>query len=193
MTISFQVFLFLTIALSMDSFTAGLTYGTGNVRVPLFSAIIIASVSGFMLTLSFLAGSFLLSFIPVFFTKILSFLVLSALSLYKLYDALPRKKQAPLTTDSISEKVNKKNKHLLSWGEASVLALALSVDNISAGVSAGSPALPCAAIFLITTGIHFLLIQSGIRLGCLISGKISCNFSLFGAALLFLLALLRLF
>lgn len=193
MTISFQVFLFLTIALSMDSFTAGLTYGTGNVRVPFLSSVIIASISGFMLTLSFLAGGVLLSFIPVFFTKILSFLILFMLSLYKLYDALPSKRHTPLTTDSISEKVNKKNKHILSCGEAFILALALSVDNISAGISAGSPRLPYSVIFFITAGIHFLFIQSGIRLGCLISGKISCNFSLLGAALLFLLALLRLF
>lgn len=192
MTISFQVFIFLTIALSMDAFTAAFSYGTDNVRVPFISTLIIAVICGLMLTLSFLAGNVLLSLIPSGFAKILSFSILFLLSLYKLYDALPKKRPASFTTDSISDKVNKKDKQIISAQEAALLALALSIDSISAGISIGTPDLPLPLLFLIAVCIHLAAIWSGSHAGASLSKKTSQNFSWLGAVLLLLLAFLRL-
>lgn len=192
MTISFQVFIFLTIALSMDAFTAAFSYGTDNVRVPFISTLIIAVICGLMLTLSFLAGNVLLSLIPSGFTKILSFSILFLLSLYKLYDSLPKKRPSSFTTDSISDKVNKKDKQIISAQEAALLALALSIDSISAGISIGTPDLPLPLLFLITVCIHLAAIWSGSHAGASLSKKTSQNFSWLGAVLLLLLAFLRL-
>ena len=56
MTISFLPFVLLCIALSTDTFTAGLSYSAGRVRVPVTSILILSLVSGLTFTLSLLAG-----------------------------------------------------------------------------------------------------------------------------------------
>lgn len=186
--------LILTIALSLDTFTAGLSYSAGKVRIPLFSMIMIALVSGLTFTLSLIAGNFILFLLPLSVTRLLSFTILLALAIYKLYDSLPshREKASSFTTSSISQKVNKKDLHVLSTGEAILLSLALSVDSISAGLSAGFKAPHPAVSFFIAAAVHFAAIVCGYGAGRLIAEKISCNFSLLSAVLLFLLAFLRL-
>lgn len=195
MTISFYSFLLLAVALSMDTFTAGLSYSVGKVRVPVPSMLVISLISGLMLTLSLLAGNLIVSVIPAGVTKIFSFLVLFALALYKLYDALPSDAKAArsFTTDSISEKVNKKDIHILSLSEAALLSLALSLDSISAGLGAGAPAKSPFLLFCISSLIQLAAIFSGLLSGRALLQKTSHNFTWVSAALLFVLALLRLF
>ena len=195
MTFSIYFFILLVIVLSMDAFTAGLSYGMGKVHVPFFSLLTIALLSGSMLTASMLAGNFILQLIPVGLTKGISFFVLFLLSLYKLYDALPQLhiKNNGLTTGTISEKVNKTDKAVLSGKEAAILAFALSVDNISAGLCTGSIPLPVFILLLLTTVIHFASIKSGILIGNLLADKSSYRFAWMGSIILMILAFCRLF
>ena len=108
MTFSVYLFLLLILILSMDAFTAGLSYGMSNVRVPFFSILTVAMLSGCMLTASLYAGDKLLALIPEGLTKAVSFSVLFFLSLYKFYDALPShgSQKPQLTTDNISQAIN---------------------------------------------------------------------------------------
>ena len=76
MTFSVYLFLLLILILSMDAFTAGLSYGMSNVRVPFFSILTVAMLSGCMLTASLYAGDKLLALIPEGLTKAVSFSVL---------------------------------------------------------------------------------------------------------------------
>lgn len=186
--------LVLAIALSLDTFTAGLSYSTGKVQIPLFSMIMIALVSGLTFTFSLIAGNFIIFLLPHAVTRLLSFLILFLLAVYKLYDALPvhSKTAGNFTTSGISQKINKKEVHILSTGEAILLSLALSVDSISAGLSVGFKAPHPAVSFFITAVIHFIAIACGYEAGRLIAGKLSCNFSLLSALLLFCLAFFRL-
>lgn len=186
--------LVLAIALSLDTFTAGLSYSAGRVRIPLGSMIIIALISGLTFTLSLIAGNLLFSLLPRFLTKFFSFLVLLLLAAYKLYDALPRhdRRAESFTTSGISQKINQKDVQILSGGEAALLSLALSVDSISAGLSAGFKAPHPAVSFCTAAAVHFLSIACGYRAGDLLARRLSCNFSLLPAALLFFLALFRL-
>lgn len=195
MTISFSSFSLLAIALSMDTFTAGFSYGAGKVKIPSLSLFIIAFISGLMFTLSLCAGSFLLPVLPASLTKTVSFLVLFFLALYKLYDSLPEKRTASrnFTTNAISRKVNGPDIHILSPKESILLSFALSIDSISAGFSAGLPPLRPIIIFLLVTMIHFMAILFGYLLGSHFSQKKSYNFTWLTALLLFLLACLRLF
>lgn len=186
--------LLLIAVLSMDAFTAGLSYGMDGVRVPFSSIFTVAFLSGCMLTLSLYAGDFILLFLPSGLTKIVSFLVLFALSLYKLYDAAPRlgKGNSSLTTDTISQKINHASPSILSGKEAALLGLALSIDNISAGLCTGTLDLnPCLLLFLATL-IHLLSIRMGLFTGKALSRKGLCGFSWLGAAILMLLAVCRL-
>lgn len=195
MFISFCSFLLLSIALSTDTFTAGLSYSMEKVRVPFSSLCMLSLVSGFMFTLSLIAGQKASSLIPSKVTTALSFLILLSLSVYKLYDALPGRfhPAKDLTTASFSEKINKKEPDRLSPAEAAVLSVILSIDSITAGVSSGAPALSPAIIFLISSSIHFLSFLLGLFTGQKLLHKISCSFSFLPAVLFFLLAVSRLF
>lgn len=194
MTISIYFFILLVIVLSMDAFTAGLSYGIGRVHVPFYSLLTIALLSGSMLTASMLAGNFILQLIPAGLTKSISFSVLFLLSLYKFYDALPQlhRKNNGLTTGNISEKVNKTDKAVLSGREAAVLAFALSVDNISAGLCTGTTPLPVFILLFLTTVIHFASIKLGLFTGSLLADKSSYRFAWLGGVILMILAFCRL-
>lgn len=201
MTISTMLpFLLLCIALSTDTFTAGLSYSMGRVRVSIVSAGILSVISGFLFTLSLLAGEKLAAFFPAGFAKIFSFAVLFLLSLYKLYDSLPERfhRGFGLTTVSLSEKVNQKDVQTLSWGEAALLSLVLSVDSITAGLSSRAPDLPPAVIWLISALVQFLSVSLGLQSGKALLERTSQGFSRLScavlcSALLFALALSRLF
>ena len=194
MTFSFHFFILLVIVLSMDAFAAGLSYGIEKVHVPFFSLLIIAFLSGSMLTASMIAGDFILRLIPAGLTKVISFSVLFLLSLYKFYDALPQlhAKSKGFTTGNISQKVNKEDKAFLSWQEAALLALALSIDNISAGLCTGTIPFPNIILLLLTTAIHFVSIRLGLFTGHLLSEKKSRRFTWLGAVILMILAFCRL-
>lgn len=186
--------LLLIIVLSMDAFTAGLSYGMDGVRVPLSSILTIGLLSGCMLTMSLYAGDFFLLFLPAGFTKMISFTVLFLLSLYKLYDTVPwlHKGNSSLTTDTISQKINHAAPSVLSGKEAALLGLALSVDNISAGLCTGTLSLNPCLLLLITTLIHLFSIRLGLFTGRLLSQKGLRSFSWLGAVILMLLAFCRL-
>ena len=190
----FYLLLILIIVLSMDAFTAGLSYGMDDVRVPFSSILTVAFLSGCMLTLSLYAGDFLLLFLPAGLTQIVSFTVLFLLSLYKLYDTIPwlHKGNSGLTTDKISQKINYASPSILSKKEAALLGMALSVDNISAGLCTGTLNINPCLLLLITTLIHLLSIRLGLFTGKLLSQKGLRSFSWLGAAILMLLAFCRL-
>lgn len=213
MTFSYYFLILLIVVLSMDAFAAGFSYGIEKVRVPFLSLTVIALLSGGMLTASLLAGNLLMEFIPEALTKGISFTVLFLLSLYKFYDALPslhggsrkltdRKPaqgnqaqgnyaRGKFTTDTISQKVNKEDKAVLSCREGAVLAIALSIDNISAGLCTGTVSLPSIILLLLTTAIHFFALRLGVLTGGMLSHK-SQGFAWLGGAILLVLAFLRL-
>ena len=194
MTFSASVFLLLVTILSLDTFTAGLSYGIEKVKIPLSSLFTIAFISGAVLTLSLFAGHILLDFISPAFTKILSFLVLFVLSLYKLYDAFPclRFTKHHLTTEVITQNINKHPKEILSVSEAVLLAAALSVDNISAGICTGRILISFPLTLLVTFLIHLISLSIGVLTGHFFFKNCSKNLSWLGAVVLMLLALLRL-
>ena len=193
MTFSYYFLILLVVVLSMDAFAAGFSYGIERVKVPFLSRAIIALLSGGMLTASLLAGNFLMGFIPEPLTKGISFAVLFLLSLYKFYDALQslRSKNGKLTTGMISQKVNKEDKAVLSCREGALLAIALSIDNVSAGLCTRTLSLPSIILLLLTTAIHFFAFRLGLLTGSVLSRR-SRRLTWLGGAVLMLLAFLRL-
>ena len=193
MTFSIYFLIILIIVLSMDAFTAGLSYGIENVQVPFLSLSIIALLSGSMLTASLLAGNIFLGIVPGKVTKIISFSVLFLLSIYKFYDAIPQlhKRENGLTTGNISRKVNKDDKAVLSGKEAAALSAALSIDKISAGLCTGTVSLSPIILLLLTIAIHFMSIKLGLLAGQMISRKNSHNLAWLSAAILLVMSFLR--
>lgn len=186
---SLPLFLLLLTILSLDAFAAGLSYGTEKVRVSPFSLLLLALVSAGVLTLSLAAGDRFLGLFPPAFTKLISFAVLLLLALYKFYDA----RKAVCAPSSIAHRVNQTRREVLSAREALLLGLALSIDNISAGICTGTNGFSPLLLFVLTGLIHLAAILAGLSLGRLLASRLPRRFSFLGGLILLILAFLRLF
>ena len=96
-------------------------------------------------------------------------------------------------TKVIAQKINHKHREILSLSESLLLSLALSADNISAGLCYGTSPFSAALTLSVTIFIHLLALLLGILSGRFLSGKCSKDFSFLGAIILMLLAFIRLF
>ena len=186
--------LLLIALLCADAFVFGFSYGLDRVRIPPSSLFLISCISGVMLTLSFLFGDRLLTLLPPFLKTSLPFVVLLLLSLYKIYDALPafHPPQCPLTSEALSRKINRKEVQILSLNEATLLAITLSVDNISVGLSVGTCHLPSFLLLSYSVFIHGVTIRGGWLLGHCFSKRCSHKLSIISALLLLVLAFAQL-
>ena len=186
--------LLLITLLCADAFVFGFSYGLDRVKIPPSSLFLISFISGAMLTLSFLFGDRLLTLLPPFLKNYLPFVVLLLLSLYKIYDALPafHPPQSTLTSDALSHKINRKEVQILSLNEAALLAITLSVDNISVGLSVGTCHLPLFLLLSYSIFIHVVTIWGGWLLGHYFSKRCSHNLSIISALLLLVLAFAQL-
>ncbi len=173
----------LLVAVSIDAFSAGLSYGMNRVKIPFSSTFIMSAMSGTFLILSLLAGSFLQELLPQNFIKYFSFFILFILGLYRLFDTF-----LPKTI----ENVNKDDLTILSPKEAFWLGLALSLDNIAAGFGFQVGFLPPLLIFVTAVAVNFLIIRIGCLVGREIITRTTLNLAWIGAVLLLLLAFSRL-
>lgn len=209
----FQLFLeslILVIAISIDTFAACFAYGMEQVKIPPSSVCIIGGITSGILLAFLLLGNLFGSILPENLTRILSFLVLTAIALIKLFDesikAFIRKYHSSskkwhfsfrelnfiLTVYACPEHANSKKDNLLSPMEALSLAAALSFDSAAVGIGAGvSDSAPiCTSLLCFLVGS--LAAVSGSFLGNKLSARLPHNFSLCSCFLLLLLAFTRL-
>lgn len=204
------LFLFLT-AVSIDSVTAGLTYGTQRVHIRPLSYLILVCVPAVFITAANRIGFHIVSFLPQSALPILSFTLLSVLGLGKLSESLLRllaHKYPSLTrnwgckikqiniifTVYLSpEDANQEDLHLLSPKEALLLALALSLDSVLAGMAFHTGALPLTVLFVLASLFNLLLFAFGYGLGHLISSVLHVDLSWLSGLFLLLLAVLSAF
>ena len=186
--------LLLITLLCADALVFGFSYGLDRVRIPLPCLILISVVSGMMLSVSFLFGDRLLSLLPSFFRAYLPFFILLLLSLYKIYDSLAdlHPPAGRFTSESLSHSINRREIQSLSFGESLLLAITLSVDNISVGLSMGTCRLPIWLLLSYSVFIHAAAILGGWTLGHFFSRRCSHNLSLLSAILLLLLSFAQL-
>ena len=78
----------LVLSVSIDSFLASIAYGTSKIKIPLTSAFIVDIISASMLGFSLLVGGFLQNYISANVARIISFLVLFLLGVYRLFESL---------------------------------------------------------------------------------------------------------
>lgn len=210
MFLSLSKLIVLIIALSVDAFAASFAYGVDKVKIPPISAVIVTALSDFILIASLFIGNLFKAYIPASLTTLLSFLILFALGLIKLFDSTIKKKirenrfssrQLQLTFKNLSfiltvyaepQEANATDAEVLSPAEALSLGLALSLDSAAAGIGAASLEFPLFLTAVISFGIGILTIFSGCRLGSFLAAKTDFNFSVIGGILLILLALTKL-
>ena len=201
-----SLLLFLT-AVSVDSLTAGLTYGTQRVRIRRSAYLVLVFVPALFITLANRIGSCICYFLPENILPFLSFTLLMLLALSKLTESLLRflarrypslsrnwglkiKQINIIFTVYLSpEDANQEDLQILSAREALLLSLALSLDSVLVGMAFTTGPLPLLLLFLLAAFFNFLLFTAGYAFGHLVSSVLRIDLSWLSGLFLLLLAL----
>ncbi|MBY7144176.1 sporulation membrane protein YtaF [Virgibacillus sp. NKC19-3] len=173
---------FLVIAVSLDGFGVGVTYGMRKIRVPLLGLFIIMLCSGVIVLLAMTTGNILRSFISPGGAQVLGGAILILLGCFSLYNSI-RPKQAESTTTSrlnikkpnifttilkLPDQADLDQSGIISPNEALLLGVALALDAFGAGIGASmlgySPILTAFLIALMSGLFVFFGIQTGMLL-----------------------------
>ena len=199
--------LFFMLAVSIDSLSAGFSYGTSKVRIQPLAAAILVLIPSVCITFMTRIGSFLSSFLPASVFNVFSFLVLFFLAFEKLLESFIRHlankypnsagnwaykiKQLNIifTIYFSPEDANKEDVQVLSGKEAFFLSLALSLDSIFTSMVFSCQMQSLPLFFLLAVFFHFLFFYTGFLSGLFVSKKLSIDLSWLSGLFLLLLAL----
>ncbi len=200
-----SLLIFLT-AVSLDSLTAGFSYGTKKVRIEILSLVFLACVPSVFITAAGGIGSLIGSLFPTGILPFLSFSILFVIGSAKLLESLIRhlaKKHPGLignrgckikqiniifTVYFSPEEANRTDLQVLSAREALLLSLALSLDSVLAGMAFTASATPRLTLLLSAILFHLLLFLAGYTLGRLLSHILPVDLSWLSGLCLLLLA-----
>ncbi len=206
MSSAFAALLLFLAAVSVDSLTAGLTYGTQRVQIKFPAYLILICVPAAFITAANLVGSSLALLLPAAALPALSFTLLSILGCSKLSESLIRlvaRKHPSLTrnwgckikqiniifTVYLSpEDANKEDLQVLSPKEAFLLSLALSLDSVLVGMAFTTGEVPAAALFILSALFNLALFAAGYGFGHLVSSVLHIDLSWLSGLFLLLLA-----
>lgn len=173
---------FLVIAVSLDGFGVGVTYGMRKIRVPLLGLLIIMLCSGIIVLLAMTTGNVLRAFISPDCAQVLGGTILILLGCFSLYNIIRPKQEAEAkTSDSKSRKQNifktilttpdkadLDQSGIISPNEAVLLGAALALDAFGAGIGASmlgySPIITAVLIAFMSGLFVFFGIQTGMLL-----------------------------
>lgn len=178
----------LAFAVSLDSFSVGLTYGLRKMRIPFKSIIIIACCSAATLIVAMLIGHLIEQFISPSFAEKIGGLILIVLGCWVIYQFFQPEKEKDLLPHervilnfeikSLGIVINILKKPMtadfdksgtITGVEAIILGLALSLDSFGAGIGAVmlgfSPIYLAVAVALLSSTLVFL----GIKIGSVFS------------------------
>lgn len=197
--------LFLT-AVSLDSLTAGFSYGTDEVHIKLPALLPLVLVPALFITAAQGLGAFVGSFLPGGILPCLSFLLLFLIGTAKLLESLIRllaKKRPSLmgnwgckikqlnivfTVYLSPEEANRTELQVLSVREALLLSLALSLDSILVGMAFCFQSFSPLLLFFSAALCNLLLFLGGFALGRLLFRLLRFDLSWLSGLCLLLLA-----
>lgn len=205
----FQAF-FLVLALSLDTFTAGIALGTQKITVPFRSVLAISLTCSASLWLAISLGGWIGNWISPRTGAVIGCVILVIMGSVRLFDGVIKellrrccenkegmvfyrknlKIFLQVCVDSAQADFNRSQS--LSVPEAISLAAALSVDGLAAGVGAGILDVSHWLIFLIAMLINLFAVHLGCRTGIRFSRKHEQDISWVAGALLIVLGLIKL-
>lgn len=205
----FQAF-FLVLALSLDTFTAGVALGTQKIMVPFRSVLAISLTCSASLWLAISLGGWIGNWISPRTGAVIGCVILVMMGSVRLFDGVIKellrrccenkegmvfyrknlKIFLQVCADSAQADFNRSQS--LSVPEAISLAAALSVDGLAAGVGAGILDVSHWLIFLIAMLINLFAVHLGCRTGIRFSRKHEQDISWVAGALLIVLGLIKL-
>ncbi|MFD2628618.1 sporulation membrane protein YtaF [Oceanobacillus kapialis] len=167
--------LLLVIAVSLDGFGVGVTYGMRKIHVPLIALCIIMVCSGGIVLLAMTIGTGITSLLSPDITRFIGGGILIAIGSLTFYNNVRSGKANEETSNVITTVLTDPNKADLdksgniSSPEAILLGAALALDAFGAGIGAsmlGYPPLFTAVLVACMSGIFLF---SGIKLGILLA------------------------
>lgn len=200
-----SLLLFLT-AVSLDSMTAGFSYGAEKVHVKPLALVILSCVPAVFITASGSLGSMIGSFLSPGLLPFLSFFLLTAIGSAKLLESLVRhlaKKHPSLmgnwgcrikqvniifTIYLSPEEANRTDLQVLSAKEALLLSLALSLDSVLVGMALPTAAVSWFSLLLSAALFNLLLFLLGLFSGRLLSRVLHMDLSWLSGLCLLILA-----
>ncbi|WP_147532592.1 sporulation membrane protein YtaF [Bacillus marasmi] len=178
----------LAFAVSLDSFSVGLTYGLRKVRIPLKSILIISGCSAVVLFFSMSIGHFLERLFSTKLAESLGGFILILLGAWVLFQFFrPEKVTEPTEIEStiinfeikslgVVIQILKKplsadfdQSGVITGIEAFMLGLALSLDAMGAGIGAAMLGFSPLILTVSVTVMSFLFVFMGMRLGGIFS------------------------
>ncbi|MFO1443992.1 sporulation membrane protein YtaF [Bacillus sp. Bva_UNVM-123] len=201
--------LILALAVSLDSFSVGLTYGLRKMRIPVKSIAVIASCSAFTLIIAMAIGHLTIKFLSARIAESVGGIILIILGIWILYqffrpekakEALPQEKTIiNFEIKSLGIVINILHKPMtadfdksgtINGIEALMLGIALSLDAFGAGIGAAllgySPYYLAIAVAVMSS----LFIYMGLKVGAIFSkSSWAHRFSFIPGVLLILIGL----
>lgn len=206
MSYAVSTLLLFLIAVSLDSLTAGFSYGTKKVRVEILSLLLLACVPSVFITAAGSIGSLIGSLLPAGALPFVSFSILFVIGSAKLFESLIRylaKKHPGLigsrgykikqiniifTVYLSPEEANRTDLQVLSAKEALLLSLALSLDSVLAGMAFSASAIPRLTLLFSAVLFNLSLFLAGYALGRLLFRILRIDLSWLSGLCLLLLA-----
>ncbi|RLL46733.1 sporulation membrane protein YtaF [Oceanobacillus piezotolerans] len=176
--------LLLVIAVSIDSFGVGVTYGMQKIRVPVIALIIIMVCSGAVLLTSMLLGNVLEMFLSVEIAKMIGGFILITIGLFSLAnliianikkkkqgsEAQPTSRFGEITTVlATPDKADLDNSGTISVSEALLLGFALALDAFGAGIGASLLGYSPIITAVLIAGMSGIFLSFGMRIGLLLA------------------------
>jgi len=129
----------LTVAISLDSASAGFAYGANKTKFPFINLFVLSLIDTSVLTLSLLLGDGIGRIIPPKVTVIISCVILCIMGLRKIWK-WHRKQRIGIIY---------KEESAVSWKETVMLGFALSVDGMAVGVGIAMTEITAAFLFTV--------------------------------------------
>lgn len=202
--------LLLALAVSLDSFSVGLTYGLRKVSIPFKSILVISSCSFFVLMLAMGIGSFIEMYISYHAAERIGGIILIVIGIWVLLQFFtsnsdeenpgkPKIVEFEIKSLGLIIKILKKpmeadldKSGTISIIEAFLLGLALSLDAFGAGIGAALIDLPPILFSLIVTFSSAFFVIAGLNIGRLFRNLWWFNkFSFLSGVVLIVIGILR--
>lgn len=182
-------YIFFALALNLDSFGAGVAYGSRQIKVPVLSLFIISLISMAAISISMLGGQILLSSLPPSLARQFGGVLLMIIGFWVLYQTRRRERQETekacpekdcagktikihirplgLVIQILKEPVRADldDSGVISPGEALILGIALAMDAFAAGFAVSMLGFSISLTAMVVGLGHFFLTYLGIQAG----------------------------
>lgn len=171
----------ITLAISIDALASGFAYGAQKIKIPIKSALVITFIGSFFLGVSLFFGAGISGFVSPHVAVIISSVILFTMGTLKIIGsirsikkAMPPATQAPHLSLLCTEPCCRPSPELktVSLKEATILAVALSLDALAVGVGTGVTS-RALEFFALVIGISLVMDVVMILLGAFIGNKVA--------------------